>query len=329
MTAPDRKFAPTATLDDLRRRAELLQALRQFFVDRGFLEVTTPLLSRDTIIDRHIEPLRVHTSPGRGQPDNDVWYLQTSPEFHMKRLLAAGAEAIFQVTQAFRGGEVGPHHNPEFTIAEWYRVGDDMAAGMALLAELVETLTQTGPTERISYAEAFAEWTDVDPFRDATETILAKLEKQFAEEGVSFGAAPHRDDLLDWLFATQISPHLGGSSPAIIYDFPESQAALAKIRLGDVKKAERFELFLWGIELANGYHELCSPTELRRRFQHTNATRRAEGKGVLPEESLLLQAMDSGLPACSGTALGFDRLAMLVLSAKSVENAMAFGYTNA
>ena len=323
-------FRPTASLENLRRRAELLTALRQFFVARDFLEVTTPLLSRDTIIDRHIEPLRVRLNADPWKPESGpIWFLQTSPEFHMKRLLAAGAEAIFQVTQSFRGGEVGPLHNPEFTIAEWYRVGDDMEAGMRLLAELVEHLTETGPTERISYQAAFQQWADVDPFSDTTDRLRAAMDHHLVQQGSASGSELDRDDILDWLFGTAITPQLGKNGPTIVFDFPENQAALSKIRPGDVKKAERFELFLWGIELANGYHELRSPDELRRRFRHTNAARKLQGKKVLPEDSQLLSAMEHGLPACSGTALGFDRLAMLVLSAKSVEKAMAFGYSNA
>lgn len=320
-------FRPTASLETLARRAALLREVRRFFDERGFLEVTTPLLSRDTVVDRHLDPFRVTVfADPRTPAEGPTWFLQTSPEFHMKRLLAAGATAIYQITQVFRAAEVGAHHNLEFTMLEWYRVGDDMRAGMELLAEFIETVADTGPTTRLSYLQAFQQTLRIDPF----SASLSEL-RRLAEDGPGRGwsRSADRDAVLDWLLATRIAPLLGTSHPTILFDFPENQAALAKIRRGDVNRAERFELFYRGVELANGYHELCSANELRQRIWETNDLRRQDGRQELPTESQLLVAMDAGLPANSGVAVGFDRLAMLVLSEEKLEDVMAFGFDNA
>ena len=301
-------FLPTATLDLLRRRAELLKQVRRFFDDRGFLEVETPLLSHDTVVDRHLDPLGVTLFPDPRQPERGpkLW-LQTSPEFAMKRLLAAGATAIYQVTKAFRGGgEIGPLHNPEFTIVEWYRVADDYAAGMQLLSDLAEAVLGLGPAQRLTYYEAF---------------------RRHAKSGADISALPSdadRDLQLDYLLTTQVEPHLGRERPTILHDYPASQAALALIRQGDPPVAERFELYVRGIELANGYHELLDPAALRERNRKNNALRVADGKFTLPAENRLLAAMDHGLPACSGCALGFDRLVMIATGAKTIQEVLAF-----
>jgi lysyl-tRNA synthetase class 2 len=320
-------FEPTASLENLARRAELLQHVRRFFDERGFLEVTTPLLSRDTVVDRHLEPFRVTVfadprTPSRGP----TWFLQTSPEFHMKRLMAAGATAIYQINQVFRAGEVGLHHNLEFTMLEWYRVGDDMRAAMDLLALFIETVADTPPTQRLSYQQAFQQVLGIDPFSASLPELRRVAEHR---SGDVFARSTDRDELLDWLLATRIAPLLGTSHPTIVFDFPENHAALAKIRRGDVNLAERFELVYRGIELANGYHELCSADELRLRIRQTNDLRREDGREALPAESRLLAAMDAGLPACSGVAVGFDRLAMLVLAEEKLEMVVPFGFKNA
>ena len=324
-------FRPTASLEHLARRAALLREVRRFFDERGFLEVTTPLLSRDTVVDRHLEPFRVTVFADPCQPSvGPSWFLQTSPEFHMKRLVAAGATAIYQVTQVFRAAEIGPCHNIEFTMLEWYRVGDDMRKGMDLLAEFVETVLETGPTDRLSYQQAFEKYLRIDPF----SASLPELQR-VADDGPGSrpgggpGGRAEPDDLLDWLLAERITPLLGARRPTILFDFPENQAALAKIRRGHVNRAERFELFYRGVELANGYHELRWPDELRQRIRQTNDLRRRDGKQELPSENRLLEAMDAGLPPCSGVAVGFDRLAMLVLSEEKLERVTAFGFRNA
>jgi lysyl-tRNA synthetase class 2 len=295
-------FLPTASLDMLRRRADLLKQVRRFFDDRGFLEVETPLLSHDTVVDRHLDPLPVTLFSDPRQPEvGPKLWLQTSPEFAMKRLLAAGATAIYQVTRAFRGGEAGRLHNPEFTIIEWYRVGDDYAAGMQLLSDLVSAVLGRGEAEQLTYREAFQRFAGVDPLSGSWDDLQRDL-----------------------TLTQQVEPHFGRDCPTILCDYPASQAALARIRPGGPPVAERFELYVDGIELANGYHELLDPAALRERTRLNNDLRAADGKYTLPEGSRLLAAMDHGLPPCSGCALGFDRLMMVATGAKSIQEVMAF-----
>jgi len=317
-------FRPTASLDMLRRRADLLRQLRTFFEERGFLEVETPLLSHDTVVDRHIDPTGVIVAadprqPARGPP---MW-LQTSPEFSMKRLLAAGAGPIFQVTRSFRAGEAGRLHNPEFTIVEWYRPGDDLAAGMQLLSDLAERMLGRGPARRITYQEAFRQFASVDPFLDSIEALASATERAGIVPGVP-PAADDRDAWLDLLLVSCVEPNLGVGAPTILHDYPPSQAALAVVRDGEISVAERFELYIDGIELANGYHELLDAKVLRERNRKNNALRAADGKPTLPEESRLLAAMEAGLPACAGVALGFDRLVMVAEKAGSIQEVIAF-----
>lgn len=336
--SPD--FAPVAALEVLRQRAILLRRLRAFFERRGFWEVETPLLSHEVVVDRHLDPLAVtlFADPRRPREGQTLW-LQTSPELGMKRMLAAygqvpgaplaalaatsgqrepasagGLTAIYQITRAFRGAEAGPRHNPEFTLVEWYRVGDDYEAGMDLLAELAEELLAAGPPRRLSYRELFLAYAGVDPFTTPTEILAQRA-----------GLAPTeaRDLVLDYLL-TQFEPQLGLSSPLIVYDYPVSQAALAQVRPDDPPVAERFELYYRGLELANGYHELRDAHVLRQRMQEQNALRQADGKPPLPEPKRLLAALEHGLPPCAGCALGFDRLVMAVLGLPALERALAF-----
>lgn len=294
-------------------RATMLRRLRAFFDSRGFLEVETPLLSHDVVVDRHLDPLSAILFSDPREPDvGDRLWLQTSPEFAMKRLLVTGAEqlrSIYQITRAFRGGEVGSLHNPEFTMVEWYRLGDDYAAGMQLLSDLAEEMLSLGTPERLTYREAFQRFAGVDPFEQTS-------------------GADH-DLHLDLLLTQKVEPHLGQDRPTILYDYPASQSALAQIRDGNPPVAERFELYVRGMELANGYHELLDPAGLRERNRVNNQLRQSDGKPVLPEESRLLAAMDHGLPACSGCALGFDRLMMAATGAKSIQEVLAFPISRA
>jgi lysyl-tRNA synthetase class 2 len=308
-------FLPTASLDMLRRRAELLKQVRRFFDDRGFLEVETPILSHDTVVDRHLDPLAVtlFSNPRRPQDGEKLW-LQTSPEFGMKRLLAAGTTAIYQTTRAFRGGETGSLHNPEFTMVEWYRVGDDYEAGMRLLGELASAIFNSGEPERLTFRQAFLRHAGIDPFDPLDDLTLPS----------ELPANADRDMILDFLHTTRVEPQLGRDLPTILYDYPASQSALARIRLGDPPVAERFELYYHGIELANGYHELLDPAALRQRNRENNHLRATDGKYTAPEHSRLLEAMQHGLPACSGCALGFDRLVMVASGASTIQEVMAF-----
>lgn len=351
-------WRPTARLEVLRRRAELLQAIRDFFIWQGFLEVETPLLSADTIVDRHIEPIPVCISPPGGsgsvsvdptssgsQPadkavaeignHNEIttasprrMWLQTSPELGMKRLLAGGAEAIFQISKAFRLGERGPFHNPEFTLVEWYRVGDDLERGMKLLSDMVQAVLNTPAADFVTYAEVFRLYTGLDPHR-ATTGEMATV----ADLHAVAAPAIADDDVDTWrevLFCELVQPHLGWRCPTIVYDFPASQAALARVRNGDPPVAERFELFLRGVELANGYHEATAADEIRARAVLNNQWRKRDGKAPLPVDNRFLEALaEVGLPDCCGCALGFDRLVMLAVNAESIDEVIAFPWERA
>ncbi len=316
-------FAPTAGRDVLELRVRLLRRVRQFFDERGYLEVDTPLLSANVAVDRHLDPFAtiLATDPRHASAGRTLW-LQTSPEFAMKRLLACGTGAIYQITRAFRNGEIGPKHNPEFTIVEWYQPHADMADGVQTLSELCEALLELTPAELISYREAFLRYVGLDPFLAATPELIAVAQRA----GISAETLSHddRDGWLDLLLVERIEPQLGQSAPTILYDYPASQAALARIRDEDPPLAERFELYVRGIELANGYHELCDPDELCRRIDHANHLRIGDGKPPLPRENRLLAAMQSGLPPSTGVALGFDRVVMLAAGAKTIADVIPF-----
>ncbi|MDP6469318.1 MAG: EF-P lysine aminoacylase EpmA [Pirellulaceae bacterium] len=321
-------FAPTASWERLRRRAALLHRLRTFFNERGFLEVETPILSADTVVDRHLDPMQLLSPTCNDAASVKPMWLQTSPEFGMKRMLASGAEAIYQVTRAFRHDEQGSLHNPEFTIAEWYRVGDGLQAGMDLLAELAGTLLATSGVNKVTYGEAFQRYAGVDPHR----ADLSALYEAAASHGIAIPAGyenADRDHWLDLLLVSCVEQHLGRDAPTIVYDYPASQAMLAGVRDGDPPVAERFELYVDGVELANGYHELLDAAELRRRNARANEQRRADGKPLLPESIRLLAAMDHGLPACCGVALGFDRLVMAATGARDIREVIAFPFDRA
>ena len=322
--ALDDESRPTASWERLRLRARLLQGLRRFFDERSFLEVETPLLSRDTVVDRHIDPLSVVLFDDPCQPEagRRMW-LQTSPEFALKRLLASGGERIYQVAKAFRAGERGKLHNPEFTLAEWYRVGDSMEDGMQLLADLVCQLLPVSGVDRLSYRDAFRQHLGIDPHTASVRELAAIASSRDVVVPQRMSDSD-RDDWLDLLLTERVQPHLGQERPLIVFDYPASQAALSRVRHEQPPVAERFELFLEGIELANGYHELLDAAVLRERNRLANAQRRADGKYELPEESRLLHAMQRGLPPCTGVALGFDRLVMLAARAEQLSEVIAF-----
>ncbi|HEX4414299.1 MAG TPA: EF-P lysine aminoacylase EpmA [Lacipirellulaceae bacterium] len=307
-------FQPTASTTVLAQRAKLLDSLRTFFDDQRFIEVETPLVASEIIPELHIDPMQLA----------DGTFLQSSPELHMKRLLAAGAESIYQVTRSFRSGERGALHNPEFTIVEWYRVGDDMRAGIDRLDALLQSLLGTPPAICTSYGQAFERALQFCPYTASIDQMAAAAEKaglQLAE-----GVDPtDRDSWLNFLLAMRVEPNLGRDRPEIIYHYPGSQASLAKIVRSENghRVAERFEIYYRGIELANGFHELGNADELRSRFEKVNVDRAADGRQILPMPERFLAAMQQ-MPDCTGVALGFDRLAMLAHGATSIDDVVAF-----
>lgn len=324
-------YLPTASWEMLRRRAELLKSVRQFFEARDFLEVETPIISADTVVDRHLEPIPVenllsgksNSSDEKASSQSPPMWLQTSPEFAMKRLMAAGGKAIFQIARVFRKGECGAQHNPEFTMLEWYRAGDDLNAGMDLLCEFAAEFLNAGPPVRMNYRQAFLVNAKVDPFA-ANIADLASVARQRAVNPPWQQDHLDLDDWLNFLFSECVQPHLGKDCPAMVYDWPATQAALARIRNDSPPVAERFELFYRGIELANGYHELTDADGLAKRNAAVNQLRAKDGNPTLPEHSRLLSAMRAGFPACTGVALGIDRLLMVITGAKHIADVIAF-----
>ncbi|MBW3566635.1 MAG: EF-P lysine aminoacylase GenX [Proteobacteria bacterium] len=310
-------WQPSALIETLRLRAALMRRVRAFFEARGVLEVETPLLSRSAITDPNLASAAV-VLPG----SSDTYYLHTSPEFFMKRLLAAGSGDIWQTCKVFRGAEQGRRHNPEFTMLEWYRLGFDHHALMdevaTLLRELIPGLEQE---ERLTYSDAFLKHANLDPFIASREQLEAAVQ--------DFGLNPDgldRDALLDAVAGNAVYPKLGHAGIAFVHAFPASQAALARLDEQDARYARRFEVFVKGIELANGFHELTDAHEQRRRFEQENERRRALGLPEMPLDENLLAALESGLPDCAGVALGFDRVVMLAAGVDELSDTMGFGF---
>jgi lysyl-tRNA synthetase class 2 len=310
-------WRPSASLGALRRRAEALHATREFFRARQVLEVETPILVNAPVSDVNIGSLAVEHPGGRGSR-----YLHTSPEYAMKRLLAAGSGDIFQVCHVFRGAERGRRHNPEFTMVEWYRLGFSLDQLMREVAQLVNALLgRELPQEYVSYREAVRTHAGFDPL----EAELATLRS--AAEALGFDARARdagRDELLDLIVGAQVGPALGAKTLTFVHRYPASQAALARLDDADPRLALRFELYHRGIELANGYHELADPAEQRRRFRSDQQSRAARGLPPVSIDAHLLAALESGLPECAGVALGFDRVLMLAQDASSIDEVLAF-----
>lgn len=319
-------WRPAASREALALRAGLLAGTRAFFAGRGLLEVETPALCSAPVTDVHLESLAV-ARPGGGT----LGFLHTSPELAMKRLLAAGVGDCWQLARVFRGAERGRRHNPEFSLLEWYRVGWTVEALMAEVADLVAHLASglraLGPVRTLTYREAMRAHAGVDPFAADAPALLA------AARGAGVASPPgleaDRDACLDLVFGAVVEPALDPDRPTFIHDFPASQAALARIRPGDPPVAERFELFLGGMELANGFHELTDAAEQADRFETDLAARRARGLPVVEADRRFLAALEAGLPACAGVALGFDRLVMALTGAPCIDDVLAFPWGRA
>ena len=318
-------WAPGCDLDALRARAELLSVLRAFFQARDVMEVETPVLGSTTTPDPNIESVVVAATdrsenPGTNLNPNPRYYLQVSPEFFMKRLLAAGSGAIYQISKAFRAGEAGAMHNPEFTLLEWYRPGFDHHGLMDEVEALVTQVLGAACFERLSYAEVFRAALDVDPLR-ATDEEIFQVASQRCDDGLAGNL--DRDQCLDLLMSTVVQPEFA-TRRVFVYDFPASQASLARLRPGYPPVAERFELYVDAIELANGFHELRDAHEQRARFEAERSKRSRKGLDVPPLDEHLLAALESGLPTCAGVALGVDRLLLLKLGLRQLDKVLAF-----
>jgi lysyl-tRNA synthetase class 2 len=320
-------WRPTATLEVLKQRARMLASIRAFFSERGVLEVETPCLSAAATPDPTLFSFTTRYT-GPLFPRGQTLYLHTSPEFPMKRLLAAGSGSIYQICRVFRDGEAGRVHNPEFTLLEWYRTDFDSIQLMtevdALVRQLLDEHLTLAPSEKLSYREAFQQHVDLDPHTATTQDFAQ------AARAHEIHAPPemlkHHDVAIwrDLLLTHLIEPKLGRGRLTFLYDYPASQASLARVRPGNPPLAERFELYLNGIELANGFHELADASEQRTRFERQLHARQVTGQPMVALDENLLAALANGLPNCSGVALGFDRLVMLASDARTIGEAIAF-----
>lgn len=302
-------WQPAASVQALKARANLMRAVRAFFDARGVLEVHTPGLAAHAVTDEHIDAIEV---PGYG-------WLQTSPEYHMKRLLAAGSGPIWQLAPAWRQGERGGRHNPEFSLLEWYRPGFDLDALIDECADLLGPLLNA-PLHRVRFRELFQTVTGLDPLTAAPAALVARAGEAGAPDGLDFRQA------VDYLMAVAVEPAMDPAVITAVTDFPGWAAALAQTGTDTdgAPIAQRFELYHRHLELANGYRELLDANEQARRFGEDNARRRAAGKPAMTADPYLLAALQAGLPPCSGVALGVERLQMLISGAARIDAVIAF-----
>lgn len=316
-------WRPTARLDVLAARARVLAAIRGFFAEAGVLEVETPALSFAGSTDPALASLTTRYT-GPAAPAGATLWLQTSPEFAMKRLLAAGSGPIWQLCKVFRDGERGRRHNPEFSLLEWYRPGVSMHDLVdEVVALLQRVLGGDLCEERLTYAQALERGVAVDPLGATIETLQAAA-LQAGAVGAECLRLADRDAWLDLLMTHCVEPGLGTNGITVVHDYPASQAALARVREDDPRVAERFEVYVRGVELANGFHELADAAEQRRRFEADNQRRRAAGLPEVPIDERLLAALEAGLPDCCGVALGVDRLVMLATGVQRIDEVIAF-----
>ena len=318
------QWQPSASIKNLLTRAKLIEEIRRFFTDRGLLEVETPVLSEFGVTDVHLATFSTEFISPFGEQSKTLW-LSTSPEYHMKRLLAAGSGPIFQIGKVFRNEEAGNRHNPEFTMLEWYRPHFDMYRLINEVDDLLQQILECPPAESMSYQFAFQQYVGLDPLSAEMSELVEKAKKYQLVDAEK----ENRDTLLQFLFSVVVEPQIGQEAPVVVYHFPASQAALAQISSEDLRVAERFEFYYKGLELANGFHELSDAREQLRRFQQDNLQREKMGLPVRAIDTRLLSALQAGIPNCSGVALGVDRLLMIAMGAEHIKEVISFAIDNA
>jgi lysyl-tRNA synthetase class 2 len=311
------EWRPTCTISVVKARAALLASIRAFFLARDVIEVETPVLASAPVTDPFIEAFSV----------SGTVYLQTSPEYAMKRLLAAGFPSMYQLSKAFRHEEVGHLHNPEFTLLEWYRIGFGLNDLMDEMDALLQQLFSVGTARRFTYQNLFLHCMGLDPF-NCTVDDLKKRAKQENIQVIS-SQLLDRDDWLRLLFTHLIEPKMGFDVPWFVCDYPASQAALSRLKIDNQMVAERFEVYYKGLELANGYHELDDPKIQMERFLQDCEKRRLLNLSAVPIDKRLVDALAFGFPNCAGVALGVDRLLMLQLGLKEIEEVLTFSWNRA
>ena len=317
-------WQPSCSIELLRLRAQLLAEIRGFFSARAVLEVETPLLSYSSGTDPQLD---FFTSDYCSYPLQQTLYLQTSPEFAMKRLLAAGSGSIYQICKAFRNGESGRTHNPEFSILEWYKVDFTLTQLMDEIADLIAVLfkdrTQLNATQRISYQELFYNSTGLDPLLFNYEHYCAYALKSESSEAIALCKTDH-NAWLDFIFSHHIQPVLGQNSLCMVYGYPACQSSLARINKDNSKLTDRVEIFINGIELGNGYYELTDAQEQNQRFDNEIMLRQQNNRPTIVKNIQLIAALEAGLPECSGMAIGIDRLLMVMTKNNHLEDVIPF-----
>ncbi|RUO38868.1 elongation factor P lysine(34) lysyltransferase [Aliidiomarina taiwanensis] len=313
-------WRPTASRQAIKARADIQRQIRAFFNEQDVLEVETPLLCRTGVTDLHLVNAVTYLQ-GQGLPDRTPYYLQTSPEYPMKRLLAAGIGDCFQISKVVRDEELSLRHNFEFSMLEWYRLGFDDQALMSEVEELFKLLLGTMPVRRISYQQAFIEALAVDPLVASRQEIAEAIRAKGIDCDV---VAEDKDGLLNLAMSLIVEPHFPQDTLTFVYHFPSSQAVLARKNENDPRVAHRFEAFYQGLELANGFWELTDAMEQRQRFIEDNQKRRQAGLEEVPVDERLLAALAHGLPDCSGVAVGVDRLLMIKLGVKNIKEVVTF-----
>lgn len=324
-------WQPACNLSHLRHRAQMLKTIRLFFDHRDVLEVETPLLCSATGTDPQLDffSSHYHCVANTESAADKRMFLQTSPEFAMKRLLAAGSGSIFQICKAFRNSELGRHHNPEFTILEWYRVGYSLSELINEVTELIAELTNNKKSPyKISYADLFEQTTGLNALEFCPQSYRAYALKNGLEDAI--GLCENNHSLwLDFLFSYQVQPTLKQHPICIVYEYPAIQASLARINTKNPNVADRFEVFVQGIEIGNGFFELSDAGEQEKRFDQENSSREKMGLPQVKKDQHFLNALKSGLPECSGIALGLDRLLMIMTETQSLNDVITFPFDRA
>ena len=323
-----KSWQPGCSVELIYLRAKLLHEIRDFFYANNVLEVETPILCQSAGTDPYLE----HFTSYQTSVDNNRLYLQTSPEFAMKRLLAMNTQSIYQICKAFRQGESGRFHNPEFTMLEWYRVGFNLQQLMDdvehLLSRFLSVAGFSEKAQRITYKEIFAKYTGLNALEFDQVLYQSVATRLGYPEAVDLCATDHAA-WLDFLFSHSVQAHLGEAGLCMVYDYPACLPSLARLKQGNPRLVERVEVFIQGVELGNGYFELTDVKEQIRRFEQDILLRERNGSVKIDMDERFLAALQSGLPVCSGIAIGLDRLLMIISQKNSIDEVLTFSIKNA
>lgn len=314
-------WQPSASIQNLIKRSKIISNIRLFFSKKNILEVETPILSRSTVTDVNLVSFETNYFSLNNVEKLKLWLI-TSPEYHMKRLLASKSGPIYQICRSFRNQELGRHHNPEFTMLEWYQPFYSMKKFIKEIDEFLQIVLKCGKSDKISYQDLFIKFFKVDPL-STNVSELHKISKKLKLDHITH-LEENLNKFIQILFTLKIEPNLGKEKPLFVYHFPAEQASLAAINLKDVRISERFEIFFKGIELGNGFYELTDPNEQKKRFIKDNKERFSMNLPTQKIDDFFLHALSYGLPPCSGVAIGLDRLIMLILNKKSINDVISF-----